>query len=91
MRFPTMRFRRRRSLTCQQVVELVSDYLEGALDPADRTRLEAHLALCDPCVEYVGQIRATVALAARVEPDPADGSTRDRLVELYRSWQEPPG
>jgi len=82
--------RRNRPLVCREVVELVSDYLEGTLPPRQVARLERHLSGCDPCVEYVGQIRTTVALAHQVPPGEVDADTTQRLVELYRTWQKPP-
>jgi len=78
-----------RPLSCREVVELVTDYLDDSLSPKQRARFEHHLTGCDPCVEYLGQIRATVALAHRVHPDPVDPPTTQRLVELYRAWQRP--
>jgi hypothetical protein len=51
--------------------------------------MDAHLSGCDPCVEYVGQIRATVALAERVAPEQVDPATRERLIDLYRLLQQP--
>ena len=53
------------ALDCQDLVELVTAYLEGALTPADRRRFEAHLAECEGCEAYVGQIRTTVRLSSR--------------------------
>ena len=46
---------------------------------------------CDPCVEYVGQIRATVVLTEQVEGDTLPSDTRDQLIDLYRQWQQPDG
>ena len=80
-------FRRRRALVCQQAVELMSDYLEGALTPSDTARLEVHLADCPHCTEYLAQMRAGVAIATRVEPGDLDEETEDALVELFRRWQ----
>jgi anti-sigma factor RsiW len=48
-------------LTCQELVELVTDYLEGVLDPSRLAALDAHLAACDGCDTYVEQMRQTVA------------------------------
>ncbi len=52
-------------LSCQELVELVTDYLEGALSAAERARFEAHVAACEGCDRYVEQIRASVALTGR--------------------------
>jgi Putative zinc-finger len=67
-----------RPLPCKEIVELVSDFIEGTLPRSTRRRMEHHLRGSDPCVEYVGQIRAALP------PE-----TRDHLVDLYRQWQEP--
>jgi anti-sigma factor RsiW len=80
--------RRRRDLVCQQAVELVTDYLEGALSPRDRARFEAHLAGCPHCTEYLEQIRATVAALGRIEPEELAPQAREELVALYRSWRQ---
>ena len=53
-------------MTCQELVELVTDYLEGALSPARRQALEAHLGECADCLRYVGQMELTSRLLARL-------------------------
>ena len=82
-----MLFRRRRSLVCRQAVELMTDYLEDALSPRGRDRLEAHLAECPHCTEYLAQIRDVIAAAGHVEPDDLPSGTVDGLVDLYRTWR----
>ena len=83
-----LRFRSRsRELVCQEVVELVTDYLEGALSPADRRRFEAHLADCPHCTEYLAQIRETIRLAGRVTPEDLTQAMRTDLTDLYRRWR----
>jgi anti-sigma factor RsiW len=82
-----MLFRRRRALVCRQAVSLMTDYLDGALDRRDRDRLEAHLAGCPHCSEYLAQIRATIAAAGHVEPDDLSPEALDDLVALYRNWR----
>jgi predicted anti-sigma-YlaC factor YlaD len=82
-----LRFRSRSpGLVCQEVVELVTDYLEGALSPADRRRFEVHLAGCPHCTEYLAQIRETIRLAGRVEPADLTPQMRTDLTDLYRRW-----
>lgn len=78
---------RRRDLVCQQAVELVTDYLEGALSRRDRRRFEAHLAVCEHCAEYLAQVRATIRATGRVVPEDLAPETREGLVDLYRRWQ----
>lgn len=83
-----MLFRRRRALVCRQAVALMTAYLEGTLSPRDRSRLEAHLAACPHCSEYLAQMRAVIDAAGRVEPDDLSEQSLDELVTLYRSWQQ---
>jgi len=89
-RFLPLRFLspwRPRPLVCQEVVELVTDYLEDALSAADRRRLEEHLAGCPHCTEYLAQMRETIRLAGRLTPeDLTPGMTSD-LTDLYRRWR----
>ena len=80
-------FRRRRALVCRQAVALMTDYLDGAMTPRDRARLEEHLAACPHCSEYLAQIQATVEAAGHVEPDDLDPEALDELVALYREWR----
>ena len=75
-----------RDLTCRQAVELVTDYLEGTLPRRQRRRFEKHLRGCPNCTEYLEQIRATIRLAGRVEPDELDADTREGLLDLYRRY-----
>lgn len=81
-------FRRRRALVCREAVELVTDYLEGALSTTERRRLEEHLAACPHCSAYLEQIRMTIALAGRVEPERLQPEVQDELIALYRRWQQ---
>jgi len=60
-------------VTCQQFVELVTDYFEGALEPRTLSQVEEHLVMCDWCVTYVEQMQATIAsLQALAEPNAPD-------------------
>jgi anti-sigma factor RsiW len=79
--------RRRHQLACREAVELVTDYLEGTLNGADRERLEGHLAACPHCREYLAQMRRTLDLLGRIEPEALDPEVQDELVALYRRWQ----
>jgi anti-sigma factor RsiW len=74
-------------LPCQEVVELVTDYLEGALTPTDTLRFETHLAGCPNCTEYLAQIRETIRLAGRLTPDDLTPDMRSDLTDLYRRWR----
>jgi len=78
---------RRKDLACQKAVELVTDYLEGALSKRERRRFEAHLAACPNCAAYFEQIRTTVRLTGSIAPDDLTPEAREELTELYRRWR----
>jgi hypothetical protein len=71
-------------ISCQEVVELVTDYLEGALTPEMQTRFEYHLTLCDGCVWYVEQIRLTAEAVGRVGEEDVPPEVREGLVAAFR-------
>jgi anti-sigma factor RsiW len=74
-------------MTCKELVELVTDYLEDALSANDRSRFEAHLAQCPWCVEYVAQIERTIsAVGATWRELESDAGMAD-LLELFRDWK----
>ncbi|MEA2972908.1 MAG: hypothetical protein QOG82_1366 [Actinomycetota bacterium] len=81
------RARAREQIVCRQAVELVTDYLEGALTADERARFEAHLADCPHCTEYLREMRITISALGRVEPEEISAAARVDLVALYRSWQ----
>jgi anti-sigma factor RsiW len=82
-----LRFRSPAELPCQQVVEMVTDYLEGMMPAAARRRLEHHLSGCPHCTEYLAQIRETIRLAGRVTPEDLTPEMRTDLTDLYRRWR----
>jgi anti-sigma factor RsiW len=74
-------------LVCQQVVELVTDYLEGALSRSRRRRFEAHLEDCEHCTEYLAQMRATIQLTGRLRSEDLTPEMREEFSELFRRWR----
>jgi anti-sigma factor RsiW len=82
-----MRLLRGRDLVCQQAVELMTDYLEGKLSWTARRRLEAHLAVCPHCTEYLAQMRETISLTGRLVPEDLTPQLQDEFVDLFRRWQ----
>jgi anti-sigma factor RsiW len=74
-------------LSCAHLVELVTDYLEGALSRRDRTRFEAHLAECPHCATYLDQIRTTVAASGRLREEWLEPEMRDALLHAFRAWR----
>jgi anti-sigma factor RsiW len=78
---------RRKDIVCQEAVELVTDYLEGALSRGSRRRFEAHLRACPNCAAYLEQIRMTIELTGSVEPEDLTPEAKTDLTELYRRWR----
>ena len=74
-------------ISCQELVEIVTDYLEGALDPELQARFEYHLTLCDGCVWYVDQIRMVADAVGRVGEEDVPPEVRDGLVEAFREFK----
>ena len=74
-------------ITCQEVVELVTGYIDRAL-PADEAALfEQHINFCDGCIFYVEQMRATVATVGRIEEEDVPPETKDKLMAAFREWK----
>jgi anti-sigma factor RsiW len=80
--------RRQRALVSRDAVALMSTYLDGALTTNDRERLEAHLASCPHCSEYLAQLRVTIDALGRATPDDLPDEAVDELVGLYRRWRD---
>jgi anti-sigma factor RsiW len=78
---------RRRGLSCQELVELVTDYLEGALSRSDRARFERHIKSCPHCTAYLEQMRGTLAVLGRLEEESLPPHARDELLAAFRDWR----
>jgi anti-sigma factor RsiW len=77
----------RSDYVCQEMVELVTDYLEGAMSRSQRRRFERHLAGCEHCTEYLAQIRVTIRLTGRLRGEDLPPHVRDDFTALYRRWR----
>jgi anti-sigma factor RsiW len=75
------------TIECRQLVELVTDYLEGVLDDATRAELEAHLQLCEACAEYVHQMQVTLQMVGAVPLDCLSDETRSGLLDAFRGFR----
>ena len=71
-------------LRCQEFVELVTDYLDGALSRRDTKRMDKHLRACDGCSEYFESFRLTVRSVGELPPEPADPHVREHLLAAFR-------
>ncbi len=78
-------------LSCAEVVELVTAYLEGALDAVTERRFADHLAGCEGCHRYLEQLRETVRLTGRLSPATISGQAREDLLTAFRDWPREPG
>jgi anti-sigma factor RsiW len=74
-------------MDCEELVGLVTAYLEGALDDPTRARFEDHLRACDGCEAYLQQFRMTVATLGKIPDEELDPAYRDRLLACFRHWQ----
>jgi anti-sigma factor RsiW len=82
-----MNRRQKRMLTCQEMVELVTAYLEGRLDDGARARFEAHVAECDACTLYIEQMRQTIVALGRIPPETVSREAEEELLAAFRSWR----
>ncbi len=76
-----------RALTCKELTEVLTDYLEGVMPAEDRARFEAHVAVCDGCATYVEQMRQVIATVHELRPDDVEATAPDDLLEAFRAWK----
>jgi predicted anti-sigma-YlaC factor YlaD len=74
-------------MTCSELVELVTDYLEGRLASPDVSRFESHLATCEGCRNYLDQMRETIEVLGRLREDSITPEARDRMLNAFRGWK----
>jgi hypothetical protein len=74
-------------LTCQELVEVVTDYLEGGMPAERRLLLEEHLAFCDWCQTYLKQLQETIRLTGTLREDDVRPEARDALLRVFRDWK----
>ena len=77
-------------LTCKEFVEVLTDYLEDVLDPAERAEIERHIVICRGCSNYIEQMRSTIGVLGRMaagDPDGGGGAQAQKLLGLFRAWQ----
>ena len=77
-----------RDMACQELVDVITGYLEGTLPDADRSRFDAHLATCSACQEYLEQMRALVRLTGKLSPKSLEPATVDSLLGAFRRWRD---
>jgi len=73
-------------LSCQELVELVTDYLEGALSEEETARFESHIGRCDGCNVYLEQVRQTIVMTGRLSEDALTPEAERALLDAFRGW-----
>jgi predicted anti-sigma-YlaC factor YlaD len=73
-------------ITCKELVEVVTDYLEGQMPPERRLLFEEHVAFCSWCRTYLDQMRETIRLTGMLTEDDLSPGARDTLLEVFRNW-----
>ena len=76
-----------RDLSCAEVVELVTEYLEGGLSALERERFEEHLGVCDWCATYLEQMRQTIGSTGQLREEGLDPKLQDALINAFRGWK----
>jgi anti-sigma factor RsiW len=77
--------------SCREIVELVTEYLEGGLAPADRLAFERHVAICPPCRGYLAQMRKVVRVAGTIKEENLPESVRRDLNAVFADWKRERG
>ena len=80
-----------RGLTCHEVIDLLTDYVEDALPAVERRRVEEHLAICDGCTTYLEQVRETIRLTGMLTEEQIPEQEKQRLLVAFRGWTRPGG
>jgi predicted anti-sigma-YlaC factor YlaD len=75
-------------LNCQEVVELVTDYLEQALLPEMQAKFEAHIAECPGCDTYIEQVQQTIMMLRKLAEQQMFPETKQELLEIFRNWKQ---
>jgi anti-sigma factor RsiW len=75
-------------MTCKELVEVITEYLEGTLPAVDGARFERHLAGCDGCQAYLDQMRQTIAALGHLPPESLSPEAETKLLEAFRGWRE---
>ena len=78
----------RTDIACRDVVELITDFLEGALSVQKRVELEQHLVICRGCADHLNQVQATRRVLSQLDTgDEITPETRDQLLDTFRQWR----
>jgi anti-sigma factor RsiW len=73
-------------MSCRELVEVITDYIEGTMSARDRARFEAHLEICPYCVTYLEQMRETIETLGELSEESLTAKARDELLTAFRGW-----
>ena len=76
-----------REITCREMVELMTDYLEGSMPPDDRTKFEEHLSICDGCTNYLRQLQETIRVTGMLTEEQIPEDHKNQLLMAFRGWK----
>jgi hypothetical protein len=74
-------------LPCNELVELLTDYIENRLSDFDQERFKRHLAICDPCVDYLNQFRQTIKAVGKLREEDISPKAKQTLLDAFRGWK----
>jgi anti-sigma factor RsiW len=75
-------------MACKEIVDVITAYLDGTLEPVDRSRFDAHLAECLHCTEYLAQMRRTIERLGRLDETALSPGAREQLLAAFRDWRD---
>lgn len=76
------------ALTCRELVELVTEYLEGTLSESECTRFEIHLSSCEGCTNYLAQMQYTIRITGKLTEETIETETKQELLNVFRNWKK---
>jgi anti-sigma factor RsiW len=76
----------RREIPCREIVEIITEYIEGTLSRRDRKRVARHLAGCGACTEYLAQMRRMIRAVGTIREEDIPTGVRAELMEAFRGW-----
>lgn len=75
-------------MNCKELVELVTEYFEGTLPPAERERFETHLATCSACTNYLQQMQRTIQVVGQLTEETIAPQAREELLQVFKNWKK---
>ena len=75
-------------MSCRELVQVITNYIEGVLPPRERARFEAHLAICPGCQTYLDQMRKTIQVVGRLSEESIPSDAKNSLLQAFRDWKK---